>query len=91
MLTYKAMYKYLDEGVHAEVLDFPGAITCGEDLTEARRLLTAALVDVAETLLFAGEPLPPPDPMCTDPESDLEEPISFSQRPPSPAPPMAAR
>ena len=26
MLTYKAMYKYLDEGVHAEVLDFPGVI-----------------------------------------------------------------
>ena len=27
MLTYKAMYKYLDEGVHAEVLDFPGVIS----------------------------------------------------------------
>ena len=27
MLTYKAMYKLLDEGVHAEVLDFPGVIT----------------------------------------------------------------
>jgi hypothetical protein len=48
-------------------------------------------VDMAETLLLAGEPFPPPDPACTDPESDLEEPISFSQRPPSPAPPMAAR
>lgn len=23
MLVYKAMYKYLDQGVHAEVLDFP--------------------------------------------------------------------
>jgi predicted RNase H-like HicB family nuclease len=75
MLTYKAMYKFLDEGVHAEVLDFPGAITYGEDLTEARRLLAAALVDMAETLLLAGEPLPPPDPARTDPESDLEEPI----------------
>lgn len=75
MLTYKAMYKFLDEGVHAEVLDFPGAITCGEDLTEARRLLAAALVDMAETPLLAGEPLPTPDPARTDPESDLEEPI----------------
>ena len=27
MLTYKAMYKFLDQGVHAEVLDFPGTIT----------------------------------------------------------------
>jgi hypothetical protein len=25
MLTYKAMYKFLEHGVHAEVLDFPGA------------------------------------------------------------------
>ena len=32
MLTYKAMYKYLDEGVHAEVLDFPGVISFGKNL-----------------------------------------------------------
>ena len=32
MLTYKAMYKLLDKGVHAEVLDFPGVITCGKDI-----------------------------------------------------------
>jgi predicted RNase H-like HicB family nuclease len=75
MLTYKAMYKFLDEGVHAEVLDFPGAISCGEDLPEARRLLASALVDLAETHLLAGEPLPTPDPGRTDPEADLDEPI----------------
>ena len=23
MITYRAMFKYLDEGVHGEVLDFP--------------------------------------------------------------------
>ncbi len=75
MLTYKAMYTFLDEDVHAEVLDFPGAITCGETLQEARRLLASALVDMAETALLHGEPLPQPDPSCTDPEADLEEPI----------------
>ena len=32
MLTYKASYKYLDEGVHAEVVDFPGAMTWGKEL-----------------------------------------------------------
>lgn len=58
MLTYKAMYKYLDKGVHAEVLDFPGAITCGESLEEARSLLASALVDMAETNLLHGESLP---------------------------------
>jgi len=39
MLTYKAMYKFLDQGIHAEVLDFPGTITLGTTLEEARRLL----------------------------------------------------
>ena len=39
MLAYKAMYKFIDEGVHAEVLDFPGAISFGADMDEARRML----------------------------------------------------
>jgi predicted RNase H-like HicB family nuclease len=75
MLIYKAMYKTIDEGVHAEVLDFPGAISFGADLEEARRILASALVDMAETNVMHGEPLPPPDPTCTDPEADVEEPI----------------
>lgn len=75
MLTYKAMYKYLDEGVHGEVLDFPGVITWAADLEEARRLLASALVDIAETNLIQGEPLPQPDSMITDPDADLKEPI----------------
>ena len=75
MLTYKAMFKYLNEGVHAEVLDFPGVITCGRDLEEARQLLAGALVDMAETSLSRGESLPQPDPACTDTDADLEEPI----------------
>jgi predicted RNase H-like HicB family nuclease len=75
MLTYKAMYKFLEHGVHAEVLDFPGTITYGETLQEARRLLASALVDMAETALLRGEPLPQPDPSCSDPDADVEEPI----------------
>jgi predicted RNase H-like HicB family nuclease len=71
MLTYKAMYKFLEHGVHAEVLDFPGTITAGGTLEEARRLLASAL----ETALLHGEPLPQPDPSCTDPEADVEEPL----------------
>jgi predicted RNase H-like HicB family nuclease len=75
MLVYKAMYKYLEEGVHAEVLDFPGVISWGPDLEQARRLLASALVDMAETNLAFGEPLPKPEPTSTDEEADLEEPI----------------
>lgn len=75
MLTYKAMYKFLNTGVHGEVLDFPGVITCGSDLEETRRLLSSALVDMAETNLMLGESLPTPNPSLSDSEADLEEPI----------------
>ena len=75
MVTYRAMYKFLDDGVHAEVLDFPGVISCGRSLDDARVMLRGALVDMAETNLMLGEPLPKPDPSVTDPEADLEEPI----------------
>jgi predicted RNase H-like HicB family nuclease len=75
MITYRAMYKFVDGGVHAEVLDFPGAISCGDDLEEARRMLRSALVDMAETALLRGESLPAPNAGVSDPDSDLEEPI----------------
>ena len=75
MLTFKAMYKYVDGGVHAEVIDFPGTISFGADLDDARSKLASALVEMAETNLLRGEPLPSPNPSCTDPDSDLEEPI----------------
>ncbi len=75
MLTYKAKYKFLDDGVHGEILDFPGVITCGKDLAETRHLLASALVDMAETNLLLGESLPLPNPQLTDEDSDLEEPI----------------
>jgi predicted RNase H-like HicB family nuclease len=69
------MYKFLEDAVHAEVLDFPGVISCGQDLDDAREMLRSALVDMAETNLLLGEALPKPNPAATDPESDLEEPI----------------
>jgi predicted RNase H-like HicB family nuclease len=75
MLTYRATYKWADDVVHGEVLDFQGAIAFGADLDEARRMLGSALVTMAETCLLLGEPLPKPDPTRSDPESDLEEPI----------------
>lgn len=75
MLQYKAGYKFVDGGVHAQVVDFPAAITCAADLPQARRLLTGALLDVAETRLELGQPLPTPNPLATDPEMDFEEPI----------------
>ena len=75
MITYRAIYKFLDSGVHAEVLDFPGVISAGRDLDDARRLLRSALTDMAETALLHGDSLPQPNPGATDADSDLEEPI----------------
>lgn len=75
MLRYKAGYKFVDGGVHAQVVDFPSVITCADDLAQARRLLAAALLDVTETRLELGQSLPLPDPQATDPEMDIEEPI----------------
>ncbi len=75
MLQYKAGYKFVEGGVHAQVLDFPSAITCGVDLAEARQLLVLALVDVAETLLEMGQALPVPNPQVSELEMDIEEPI----------------
>lgn len=75
MLKYKAGFKFLDGAVHAQVIDFPSVITCAGDLTEARRSLTAALLDIAEVRLELGQSLPTPNPQATDPEMDFEEPI----------------
>ena len=75
MLTYKAIFKFLEHQVHGEVLDFPGVFTCADSLPEARRLLSSALVDMADIALQEGEALPKPNPSLTDPDADLEEPI----------------
>jgi predicted RNase H-like HicB family nuclease len=80
MLTYKAAFQFVDGGVHAHVLDFPGAITCGADLAEARRLLASALLDLANYALERGEALPRPDPSLSDAEADVEEPIYLHLR-----------
>ncbi len=75
MLTYKSAYK-LCEGIYlGEVLDFPGTVTFGHSLDEARRNLSGALSDMAEANLLDGLPLPLPDSSRSDPDADLEEPI----------------
>ena len=75
MLTYKAAYKWTDGVVLGEVLDFPGTVSLGQTIDEARINLAGALRDMAETNLLQGEPLPLPDVTRDDPDADLEEPI----------------
>ncbi|MEN1678762.1 MAG: hypothetical protein AAGJ46_04170 [Planctomycetota bacterium] len=75
MIQYKAGYKYVEGGVHAQVIDFPAAITCGDDIDAARRLLAAALLDAAEACIEFGDALPTPNAKASNPEMDIEEPI----------------
>lgn len=46
--------------VVAEALDFPGAVTQGFDLPDARLMIGSAMEDLAQSLLEEGKPLPVP-------------------------------
>ena len=45
-----------------EALDFPGAVTQGFDLADARLMMASAMEDLAQCLLEDGKPLPIPNP-----------------------------
>jgi len=51
--------------VVAEALDFPGAVTQGFDLADARLMIASAMEDLAQSLLEEGKPLPTPNPTAT--------------------------
>jgi predicted RNase H-like HicB family nuclease len=75
MLRYHIAY-YLPhaagEMVVAEALDFPGAVTQGFDLADARLMIASAMEDLAHGLLEEGKPLPTPAPDVTV-DADLVE------------------
>jgi len=59
--------------VVAEVLDFPGVMSQGFDLPDARSMVASALLDVAQVRLQQGLPLPMPNTDASAPEADLIE------------------
>jgi predicted RNase H-like HicB family nuclease len=59
--------------VVAEALDFPGAVTQGFDLADARSMIASALEELAAALLEEGKPLPIPSEQVHAPEADLIE------------------
>jgi len=75
MLVYHAAYKHEEGVILGEFLDFPGTISCGQSLSDARENLASALHDMAETNLSRGEALPVPKGDAVDPDADLNEPI----------------
>jgi predicted RNase H-like HicB family nuclease len=81
MLRYHVAY-YLPSGddrmVVAEVLDFPGVLSQGFDLADARSMIASALEDIARTYLEDGKALPIPDPQATAADADLIELLPLS-------------
>jgi predicted RNase H-like HicB family nuclease len=81
MLRYQVAY-YLPKGpdrmVVAEVLDFPGVVSQGFDLADARLMIASALEDMARMLLEEGKPLPLPNADVTAPDADLIEFVPLS-------------
>lgn len=59
--------------VVAEALDFPGAVSQGFDLSDARLMIASALEDLAQSLIEEGVALPVPDPNATSADADLIE------------------
>jgi predicted RNase H-like HicB family nuclease len=66
------------EMVVAEALDFPGAVTQGFDLQDARLMIGSALEDLAQTLLEEGKPLPVPSGDAHIADADLIELVPLS-------------
>ena len=65
------------EMVVAEALDFPGAVTQGFDLADARSMIASAMEDLAQGLLEEGKPLPTPNPDVVA-DADLIELVPLS-------------
>jgi predicted RNase H-like HicB family nuclease len=66
------------EMVVAEALDFPGAVTQGFDLSDARLMIASAMEDLAQFLLEEGKPLPIPNPDAVTESADLIELVPLS-------------
>lgn len=81
MLAYHVAF-YLPRGnermVVTSVLDFPGVMSQGFDLTDARAMIASALEDIAQLWIEEGRALPIPEPHAHDPEADLVEILPLS-------------
>jgi predicted RNase H-like HicB family nuclease len=64
--------------VVAEALDFPGAVSQGFDLPDARLMIASAMEDLAQLLLEDGKPLPTPTADAPPSDADLIELVPLS-------------
>lgn len=59
--------------VVAEALDFPGAMSQGFDLPDARVMVASAMEDMAQILIEEGKPLPLPAAEAKSEDADFVE------------------
>jgi predicted RNase H-like HicB family nuclease len=81
MLRYHVAFylpRTAGEMVVAEALDFPGAVTQGFDLPDARLMIASAMEDLAQLLLEEGKPLPTPSADSVAPDASLIELVPLS-------------
>jgi predicted RNase H-like HicB family nuclease len=80
MLRYHVAY-FLPRGddrmVGAEVLDFPGVVSQGFDLADARLMIASALEEIWQMHLEEGKALPVPNPDAMAADADLIELLIF--------------
>lgn len=77
-VQYQAAYFKDEDGWYAvQALDFPGAVSQGKTLKEARYMIRDAMELLAEYLLEEGKPLPQPKPRAKAPDADLVEPVTL--------------
>ncbi len=81
MLRYHVAY-FLPRGddrmVVAEVLDFPGVVSQGFDLADARSMIASALGEMAQLVLEQGRCLPMLNAEATAADADLIELVTLS-------------
>ena len=80
MLRYHVAFqlpRVVGEMVVAEGLHFPGAVTQGFDLREARLMIASAMQDLDQIHMKEGRPLPIPNPDATA-DADLIELVLLS-------------
>lgn len=81
MLEYHAAYYPIEDGWYmVRVLDFPGTITQGKNLANARWMIRDALKLMAECTLERGECLPRPNPRARDKKAERIEPLRLAVR-----------
>jgi predicted RNase H-like HicB family nuclease len=81
MLEYHAAFYRIEDGWYmVRVLDFPGAITQGKNLQDARYMVRDALRLMAECVLERGEALPRPNPRARDRKAERVEAIRLAVR-----------